>query len=53
MIDLMTLYHYIECSLNKLPAQERIGDDVGETELTGLYLDPIISPLFHDPENNR
>lgn len=49
----MTFYHSIKCSLNKLPAQERIGDDVGEAELTGSYLDPIISPLFHDPENNR
>ncbi|KAI7875547.1 uncharacterized protein EV154DRAFT_472758 [Mucor mucedo] len=42
----------INC-LNKLPNQERLGDDVGESELIGTYLDPVLSPIFHRPEENR
>ncbi|KAI9473388.1 MAG: hypothetical protein EXX96DRAFT_541095 [Benjaminiella poitrasii] len=42
----------INC-LNKLPNQERLEDDIREAELIGIFLDPILNPIFHDPENNR
>ncbi|CAO3645240.1 unnamed protein product [Mucor hiemalis] len=47
MIDIL-----INC-LNKLPNQERLEDDIREAELTGTFLDPVLNPIFHDPENNR
>ncbi|KAI9362668.1 hypothetical protein BD770DRAFT_381527 [Pilaira anomala] len=42
----------INC-LNKLSTQERLEDDIREAELTGTFLDPILNPIFYDPEKNR
>lgn len=43
----------ISNSPNKLPNQEQLEDDVRETELIGTFLDPILDPIFHDPDKNR
>ncbi|KAG0943531.1 hypothetical protein G6F57_003911 [Rhizopus arrhizus] len=32
---------------------ERLEDDIREAELIGTFLDPILNPIFHDPEKNR
>ncbi|KAG1450315.1 hypothetical protein G6F46_010554 [Rhizopus delemar] len=42
----------INC-LNKLPNHVRLEDDIREAELIGTFLDPILIPIFHDPEKNR
>lgn len=47
MIDML-----INC-LNKLPGQERLEDDIRGAELTGTFLDPVLNPIFHDPEKNK
>ena len=38
--------------LSKLPNFERL-EAIGELELTTNFLDPIFSPLFHDPTINK
>lgn len=40
-------------SSNKLPIQERFVDDIREAELIGTFIDPILNPIFNDPEKNR
>ncbi|CEP09290.1 hypothetical protein [Parasitella parasitica] len=42
---------YLNC-LNKLPNFKKT-EEISEMELTTNYLDPVLSPLFHNPENNK
>lgn len=39
-------------SLNKLPNFKKT-EEISEMELTANYLDPVLSPVFHSPENNK
>ncbi|KAG0183661.1 hypothetical protein DFQ28_001453 [Apophysomyces sp. BC1034] len=40
-------------SVSKLPNIKRDNEDISEMELTTNYLDAILNPMFHDPENER
>ncbi|CDH55751.1 hypothetical protein RO3G_14904 [Lichtheimia corymbifera JMRC:FSU:9682] len=42
----------INC-LNKLPLFTRLNEEVGEAELQGNYIDPIMYPMFHNPQESR
>ncbi|KAI8887165.1 hypothetical protein K501DRAFT_176096, partial [Backusella circina FSU 941] len=42
---------YLNC-LNKLPNFKKT-EEISEMELTTNYLDSVLSPLFHNPENNK
>ncbi|CAO3666577.1 unnamed protein product [Rhizopus stolonifer] len=42
---------YLNC-LNKLPNFKKT-EEIGEMELTTNYLDPVLSPIFHNPERNK
>lgn len=46
------VFTHFDDSLNKLPGFVRVGA-VGEMELTTNFLDPVFSPLFHQPQQNR
>lgn len=39
-------------SLNKLPNFTKT-DAISEMELTTNYLDPVLSPIFHDAQNDK
>ncbi|KAI9315490.1 hypothetical protein BX666DRAFT_2028399 [Dichotomocladium elegans] len=36
-----------------IPPFTRVGEEIGEAELQGNYLDPILTPLFHFPSEGR
>lgn len=38
--------------VNKLPGNILINEVVKEFELITIYLDPVLSPIFHDPQKN-
>ncbi|KAI7855260.1 hypothetical protein BDC45DRAFT_506983 [Circinella umbellata] len=38
--------------ISKLPSY-KTSQTIGETELVTNYLDPLLSPMFHDPHNRR
>ncbi|KAG1047249.1 hypothetical protein G6F43_010293 [Rhizopus delemar] len=42
---------YLNC-LNKLPSFKKT-EEISEMELTTNYLDPVLSPIFHNPEKNK
>ncbi|KAG1082623.1 hypothetical protein G6F42_022508 [Rhizopus arrhizus] len=41
----------INC-FNKLPLFTRMNEEIGEAELQGNYVDPIVYPMFHNPQEN-
>ncbi|KAG1136215.1 hypothetical protein G6F37_012147 [Rhizopus arrhizus] len=41
----------INC-INKLPLFTRSKDEIGEAELQGSCIDPIMYPMFHNPQEN-
>ncbi|KAI8146763.1 hypothetical protein BJV82DRAFT_665720 [Fennellomyces sp. T-0311] len=46
------ILHIIFNCISKLPKTEK-SYVIAETELITNYLDPILSPMFHDPDSNR
>ncbi|KAI8146701.1 hypothetical protein BJV82DRAFT_704316 [Fennellomyces sp. T-0311] len=46
------ILHIISNCISKLPKTEK-SYVIAETELITNYLDPILSPMFHDPDSNR
>ncbi|KAG1142913.1 hypothetical protein G6F37_007290 [Rhizopus arrhizus] len=50
-IDDIELLRDIIC-LNKLPNFKKT-EEISEMELTTNYLDPVLSPIFHNPEKNK
>ncbi|KAI7852806.1 hypothetical protein BDC45DRAFT_607048 [Circinella umbellata] len=47
LIDILINY------CNKLPLCTRIDEEIGEAELQGTYIDPLLYPLFHNPQKNK
>ncbi|KAI8988615.1 hypothetical protein BDF20DRAFT_856753 [Mycotypha africana] len=50
-VDYKLIEILINC-FNKLPLFSRLDEEIGEAELQGNYIDPIVYPMFHDPEDN-
>ncbi|OAC97548.1 hypothetical protein MUCCIDRAFT_116360 [Mucor lusitanicus CBS 277.49] len=46
MIDII-----INC-INKISDSTRVNEEIGEAELQGNYIDPIMYPMFHNPQAN-
>lgn len=49
----ISLFIIVTNSINKLPLFTRLDEDISEAELQGTYIDPIMSSMFHRPEENR
>jgi hypothetical protein len=48
----ISLFIIVTNSINKLPLITRSDKEIGEAELQGNYTDPIMYPMFHDPQEN-
>jgi len=55
MIINFTNYPNFNCTfrINKLPNEEIIDYNVEEQELISNYIDPILSPILHRPEQDK
>lgn len=41
----------INC-FNELPLFAQMDEEIGEAELQGNYVDPLVYPMFHNPQEN-